>query len=192
MMRGTDGYIMGDFNVDLLRDSTHGPTADYTEGFMSRGFYPLISLPTRLTDTTATLIDNIWTNNVVARLESGLVTVRVSDHLPVFAFVGGARETAQGGGGGGTRKRRQVNERRIARFAERLGAWSFDEVRSLGVEANVGRFRNEFRDMYDEVFPWVEDKRSRKDEEKPWLDDGDFKEMVREKAELYAAKVGGS
>ena len=28
---------------------------------------------------------------------------------------------------GGTRKRRQVNERRIARFAERLEAWSFDE-----------------------------------------------------------------
>ena len=39
MMRGTDGYIMRDFNVDLLRDGTHVPTLDYTEGFMSRGFW---------------------------------------------------------------------------------------------------------------------------------------------------------
>ena len=99
LMRGTDGYVMGDFNVDLLRAGTHGPTSDYLEGFMSGGFYPLISLPTRLTDTTATLIDNIWTNNVVAGVESGLVTVRLSDHLPVFAFVGGTREGGQGARG---------------------------------------------------------------------------------------------
>ena len=84
---------MGDFNVDLLGVERHGPTSDYIMGeFTSGGFYPLISLPTRLTDTTATLIDNIWTNNVVAKIGSGLVTVRVSDHLPIFAFVGGPRK----------------------------------------------------------------------------------------------------
>ena len=71
LLRGTDVYIMGDFNVDLLRLETHGPTSDYMGEFTSAGFYPLISLPTRLTDTTATLIDNIWTNNVVARIGSG-------------------------------------------------------------------------------------------------------------------------
>ena len=93
---------------------------------------------------------------------------------------------------GGPRLRRAVNGGRIARFAERLGGWSFDEVRALGAEANVGRFRNEFRDMYDEAFPWVEDKRARKDEEKPWLDDGDFKELVREKGGLYSKKMRGA
>ena len=88
-VRGTDAYVMGDFNVDLLKLDAHGPTSDYLGGFTSGGFYPLISLPTRLTDTTATLIDNIWTNKVETRIGSGLVTVRVSDHLPIFAFVGG-------------------------------------------------------------------------------------------------------
>ena len=39
------------------------------------------------------------------------------------------------------------------------------------------RFRNEFRDLYDEAFPWVEVKRKRRDEEKPWLDDGEFKDQ---------------
>ena len=93
-----------DFNADLLKLSTPVPTSDFMGEFTFGGFYPLISLPTRLTDTTATLIDNIWTNNVSAKIGSGLVTVRVSDHLPVFAFVGGAggairaRRGAAGGG----------------------------------------------------------------------------------------------
>ena len=125
LLRGTDAYILGDFNADLLKLSTHGPTSDFMGEFTSGGFYPLISLPTRLTDTTATLIDNIWTNNVGAKIGSGLVTVRISDHLPVFAFVGGARGATRAQEGG--RRRRVMNEARIGRFAERLDAWSFDE-----------------------------------------------------------------
>ena len=43
-IQGTDAYIMGDFNVDLLRVDTHGPTSDYLGGFTSEGYYPLVSL----------------------------------------------------------------------------------------------------------------------------------------------------
>ena len=188
-LRGTNAYITGDFNVDLLKSGTHGPTSDFLGEFTSGGFYPLVSLPTRLTDTTATLIDNIWTNNVGAEIGSGLVTVRVSDHLPVFAFVRGGVEL--GGVHGVVRRRRLVNEGRITRFAERLEAWSFDAERAMGVEANVARFRNEFRDLYDEAFPWAEDRRSKRDEEKPWLDDVELKALVKEKGVLYSRKVRG-
>ena len=167
------------------------------------GYYPLISLPTRLTDDnhdrpgTATLLDNIWTNNVCRRIESGVVTVRISDHLPVFAFVGGAvggsgGGEGPGGAGQGTRKRRLVNEARIAGFAEELECWDFDEVGALGAEGNVANFRNGFRDLYDAAFPWVEAKKGRREAEKPWLDDAAFLELVREKEELYSRKVKGT
>ena len=76
---------------------------DAESGAEVRARNPLISLPTRLTDDrddgrpgTATLIDNIWTSNVESRMESGLVTVRISDHLPVFVFVGGVGEVDGG------------------------------------------------------------------------------------------------
>ena len=158
---------MGDFNVDLIQAGTHGPTSDFLAGFTAGGYYPLISLPTRLTDDrddgrpgTATLIDNIWTGNVESRVVSGLVTVRISDHLPVFAFVGGAREVEEEQEQAG--RRRLVNERRIGRFAEELGGWSFDVERALGAEGNVARFRNGFRDMYDAAFPWKESKKRKK------------------------------
>ena len=51
-------------------------------------------LPSRITDTTATLIENIFMNNVDCQIASELLMV-VSDHLPVYAFVkgiGGMRE----------------------------------------------------------------------------------------------------
>ena len=115
-IQGTDAYIMGDFNVDLLRVDTHGPTSDYLGGFTLEGYYPLVSLPTRLTDTTATLIDNIWTNKV-EEIGSGLVTVRLSDHLPIFAFIGGERDRERVREMNG--RRRLVNEGRFRRFARR-------------------------------------------------------------------------
>jgi hypothetical protein len=85
---GMNGYIMGDFNADLIKTGTTGPTAEFLGTFTSRGYYPLVSLPTRLTDETSTLIDNILPNNLGAQMEAGLVKVRLSDHLPIFAMVG--------------------------------------------------------------------------------------------------------
>ena len=119
-----------------------------------------------------------------------MVMVRLSDHLLVLAFIGGAREEEEERGGRDGKKR-LVNEGRIERFAEELRGWSYDEERALGAEGNVARFRNAFRDMYDSAFPWVQDKRSKKDVEKPWLDDVGFKELVKEKGELYSRKLRG-
>ena len=77
------------------------------------------------------------------------------------------------------------------RFAERLEVWIFDKMRVLGMEANVGRFWNEFRNMYDEVFPWVEEKRERKDVEKQWLDNVELEGLEEEKGWLYSGKFNG-
>ena len=52
-------------------------------------------------------------------------------------------------------------------------------------------FRNSFRDLYDEAFPWVEEKRKKRDVENPWLDDAEFKELVEEKGRLYSRKLKG-
>ncbi len=32
---GTTGNIMGDFNADLIKTGTHGPTSDFLGGFTS-------------------------------------------------------------------------------------------------------------------------------------------------------------
>ena len=165
------------------------PTSDCLEGFYSEGFYPLISLPTRLTDTSATLIDNIFTNNLAVDKQVGLITVRLSDHLPVFCMVSGSKHRSDYRRKEG--RYRLMNTGRIQQFAAELDAWSFDEVRVLGIEENVARFRNEFRDLYDKSFPWRKNKRNKKDEEKPWLDNAEFKALIHEKRNLFFKKLKG-
>lgn len=46
--------------------------------------YPLITRPSRVTTHSATLIDNMYTNNVEAKNVSGLMIFSITDHLPVF------------------------------------------------------------------------------------------------------------
>ena len=80
-------YIMGDFNIDLLKSNQHIPSSEFCELLFSHSFFPLISKPTRATFETATLIDNIFSNacNFQQHL-SGILCTDISDHFPVFAF----------------------------------------------------------------------------------------------------------
>ena len=51
---------------------------------MSSGFHPKITLPTRITDTSNTLIDNILTNVYDDKHVSGILINKISDHQPIF------------------------------------------------------------------------------------------------------------
>ena len=78
--------IMADFNIDLLLIDTHGQTTDFIHGMFASAFYPTISRPTRVTQQTATLIDNIITNMHEYPVKSGILYNDISDHFPVFNF----------------------------------------------------------------------------------------------------------
>ena len=45
---------------------------------------PRITLPTRIAEKTATLIDNILINNNALKCICGNITTSISDHLPQF------------------------------------------------------------------------------------------------------------
>ena len=52
-------YITGDFNIDLLKKDTHAPSSAFLELLYSYGYLPLINKPTRVTNSSATIIDHI-------------------------------------------------------------------------------------------------------------------------------------
>ena len=81
-----DMYVMGDMNIDLLKYHSHQQTERYLNVIYSLDLLPVITKPTRITNHTATLRDLIYNNNV-NRLTPGIVTVDISDHLPVFCMV---------------------------------------------------------------------------------------------------------
>ena len=78
-------YLMGDFNINILRSDDHPSTSDFIDLMYSNSFVPLINKPTRITQQSATLIDNIYTNCIdKTELLQGIFFTDISDHLPIF------------------------------------------------------------------------------------------------------------
>ena len=76
--------IMGDFNIDLLKFESHSATDGFLNTLGSNFFQPYILQPTRITDHSATLIDNIFLNSIEHFTISGNIVHDLSDHLPNF------------------------------------------------------------------------------------------------------------
>ena len=81
-------YLLGDFNVDLLKTDTDDNINNYYNILTSNLFVPHITLPTRITSHSNTLIDNIFSNdpNFLEGV-SGNFTISISDHLPQFLIM---------------------------------------------------------------------------------------------------------
>ena len=75
---------MGDFNIDLIKLDTHHDSQNFMNVMSSYFFQPYIIQPTRITDHTATLIDNIFFNSVEYFVNSGNLIYELTDHLPNF------------------------------------------------------------------------------------------------------------
>ena len=71
---------MGDFNRNMLNPDNQ--TNAFVDEFFSFGFFLLINKPTRIS-TAATLIDNIWTNNLKYVTKSAIVVDLIADHFGV-------------------------------------------------------------------------------------------------------------
>ena len=79
--------LMGDFNLDLIKVDTHNQTKDFVHSLYTNAFYPTISKPTRVTDHSATLLDNIITNITGYCIKSGVLYNDISDHFPVLNLI---------------------------------------------------------------------------------------------------------
>ena len=76
-------YIIGDYNINLMNHDVHAGTVEFTDMMYANSFVPLINRPTRITESSATLIDNIISNDLDC-LTNGIQCILVtdiSDHL---------------------------------------------------------------------------------------------------------------
>lgn len=80
-------FLMGDFNINLLNYDSHSSTEIFFNSLTSSFFHPLISGPTRVTNHSATLIDNIFFNSLEHYTISGNLLYDLSDHLPNFVII---------------------------------------------------------------------------------------------------------
>lgn len=85
----SDAVMLGDFNINLLKINENGHVSDFLDSVIGHSMYPKITLPTRFTDTSGSLIDNIFcklSQNTIGAA-SGIYISNISDHLPYFSSI---------------------------------------------------------------------------------------------------------
>ena len=77
-------YVSGDFNIDLLKYGTINKYAEFQNTLTSLGFLPHVLQPTRITEHSSTIIDNIYGNNFTQEILSGNILIKFADHFSQF------------------------------------------------------------------------------------------------------------
>ena len=79
-----DFVICGDYNINLLEHEIKQTVNDYINAVHTEGCFNIINKPTRIADTSATLLDHVYTNVSQHISSRGILPFEISDHLPTF------------------------------------------------------------------------------------------------------------
>ena len=175
-------YLMADWNLDLMKHHKHDKTSEFLDIMFSRAFFPLISRPTRITSSTASLIENIFTNDVPNCAVSGLLFTDISDHLPIFSISNECQTSS--------RKTqwltfRDKNANNVCKFKDELQTVNWSEVReSSDPSSAYDIFLSKYTDIYNNCFPLKKVKIKNNGLTKPWISKALLK-SIKKKNILY-------
>ena len=156
----------------------------------SYSVFPLICKPTRVTKTTATLIDHILTNNfdVDSHHNQGILCSSISDHFTVFHIAG----NKMGDTGDQTSPvlQRNFNQRNINRFINEMNNVDWKPTLDANeLEAAYNNFQTHVSNMYNNCFPLTRMKK-RYYNNKPWLTPA-LKQSIKVKNKKYVNRNKG-
>ena len=180
-------YMMGDFNIDLLKVDSHRPTHDYLELLYSYALIPTIYKPTRITETTATIIDNIFTNdeNVI---KSSILVTDITDHMPTVLTTSNNLKSKPIADTFNTKisYKRKHTEANTTQFKQKLSNVKWQEVLDgNNAEDDYDKFIETFTTLYDECIPITKCSNNRRKEPiSPWITKGLLK-SINNKNKLY-------
>ena len=82
-------FLIGmDQNLDLLKSHIHLQTETFLENTLNANLIPTITIPTRITKSSATLIDNVYISNQLHyRFDSCILFSDILDHMPSLTIV---------------------------------------------------------------------------------------------------------
>ena len=80
-------YLVGDFNIDLLQSHCNQIIKTYADNLLGYSVKCCINKPTRISVSTKSLLDHIYTIDFNRSLFSGIALCDISDDLPAFIFI---------------------------------------------------------------------------------------------------------
>ena len=161
---------MGIYKIHLFNCEVHSSTAEFVNLMHSHSFVPLINRPTRTSNQSATLIDNIFTNNYqnICQSMQAILVTNISDHFPVvhinWNFTADSSELYI--------EKRSTNHRNTLAFSPVIQNidWS-DIYNTSNTQSAFTSFHDTICRLYDKHFPKQRIKIDY-NHRKPWLTDG--------------------
>ena len=174
-------FLMGDFNLDLLKLGSNTFIDRFAELLYSYSFYSVIESPTRIQSSSASLIDNIFTN-YGNHMSCGILISDVSDHLPIFTIltslhIPNSNEPST------CIKKRIINESNLHLFSSKLCGiqWNLDYQEN--VDQMYNSFIRTFLKLYDECFP-IKSAHKKMQFKKQWITH-DLLKLCHKRSRLY-------
>ena len=156
-----DVYITGDFNIDLSLPYT-ALGQRFINILSSSALTPLINKPTRITNQTHTIIDNIFTNAIDENF-NGIIYYDISDHLPIFTVSKDKHFNISSNFHKVQNKRRIETKRNIDSLMSDLNNEGWDHIY---LESDVNKcynnFISKFNFYYDKNIPLKTDSSKKK------------------------------
>jgi hypothetical protein len=166
-------YLMGDFNIDLQQQKCCH-TKDFINLLNTYFYYPTITKPTRITESTATVIDNIFCNNInrnISKTHVGIFVTDISDHLPIFLLE--KQQTYQKQFEQEKFKCRDYCQVNIETFKRSMSEVDWSIVTDIqSCEHAYNKFHDICTTIFEQSFPMKESKKYKHNPTKPWLTSG--------------------
>lgn len=178
-------YICGDFNIDLLKYESQNGSKNFVEQLFTSGYYPVISKPTRITNSSSTLIDNIWTNDLSNAPDtiSGILVDDISDHFPIFYTIKDGKKNSKGNNE--FKYVTQEKELNIQKMSEILLTTNWNSIlKENDVNEAYNCFLEKFCCIHKTCCPIKKIKQNKR-QDKPWMTNG-LKNACRKKNLLYS------
>ena len=178
-------FVCGDFNINLLSDDS----SDFLNMMNSFFLIPLISRPSRITQTNFSLIDNIFAN-APNFCSSGLLISDLSDHFPVFLICENLFAQSNIPVSGKTIEYRKINDENMDRLCNMLEEIGFDDTFNEDVNTSFNLFYERLFNCYIETCPIKTKYFPPKRLLKPWITDNILGE-IKKKNKIFALHKEG-
>ena len=146
-----DIFLLGDYNIDLS-NKLNQTTSNFIDVLASHFLMPAIIKPTRKGPTSATVIDNIFTNYPLKNCIAKILVDDISDHFPIFLSVDLKRDFKAKP----LTYRRSMDRR--SEFGKLLSSedWSVVTGSCTGSVSDVySTFIDKYLEIYNDCFPVI-------------------------------------
>ena len=177
-------YIIGDLNIDGMKVAENKHVEKFFHMLMNNNYLPLITKPTRVQDTSISIIDHVIINSKViesdTKVKSGVLYSSITDHLPVFLSI---QENLKI-----TPKIRPMihvfnekNKNKFRRLIKNCNWVRFTETSNVNEALSI--FYRHWKECHTKAFPLVRLSRT-KAKQKPWISE-ELMQEIRKKNKLY-------